>query len=59
MVITGIAFGCLALLDSTKVQNTELREVLHLHAEIFAGYILVVKTSFHKYSFEEFKPFYS
>lgn len=34
------------------MQNTEPRKVLHLGAEIFSGYILLVKTPFHKSSFE-------
>lgn len=52
------ALRCLTLLEGTQVQNTELRDVLHLDAEIFLGYIIVVKPSFRKSSFEEFKPLY-
>lgn len=42
---------CWTLLEGAQVQNTEPRNVLHLHAEIFP----VVKTSFCKSSFEEFQ----
>jgi len=52
------ALGSLALLEGAEVYTTEMREVLCLDAEIFSSYISVVKTSFHKSSFEEFKPSY-
>lgn len=56
MSITGVGTGSTQVLDSARgCPGAEYRrgKVLHLDPEIFQGYILVIKTSFQKASFEE------